>query len=206
MIVGVAMGSAAPLISKAMRNSELSNFQITLLNDRIDKVVPNGVIVMWSGAVNNIPTGWRLCNGQNGTPDLRDRFVVGVGNNYSVGENGGANEVVLLETNMPSHNHSRGTLRIQGKIKSIDLNGENLFYIDEVKTSGALSLSPRKLAVNYGWLAGDGDGGVINEILFDTNNADSWDENGRTSSAGGNVAHENRPPYYALAYIMKVAN
>ena len=64
------MSSAAPLISKAMRNSELSNFQITLLNDRIDKVVPNGVIVMWSGAVNNIPTGWRLCNGQNGKRNL----------------------------------------------------------------------------------------------------------------------------------------
>jgi hypothetical protein len=39
--------------------------------------IPSGVIVMWSGAVVDIPTGWALCNGANGTPDLRDRFVVG---------------------------------------------------------------------------------------------------------------------------------
>ncbi|MCX5905264.1 MAG: hypothetical protein NTV89_17740, partial [Proteobacteria bacterium] len=39
--------------------------------------VPQGAIMMWSGAINQIPAGWALCNGTNGTPDLRDRFIVG---------------------------------------------------------------------------------------------------------------------------------
>lgn len=44
---------------------------------------------MWSGAVNAIPAGWALCNGENGTPDLRNRFIVGAGDEYSVGDTGG---------------------------------------------------------------------------------------------------------------------
>jgi len=47
-------------------------------------------IVLWSGAVGSIPTGWQLCDGTNGTPDLRDRFVVGAGGNYVVDSTGGA--------------------------------------------------------------------------------------------------------------------
>jgi hypothetical protein len=39
--------------------------------------VPSGAIVMWSGTVASIPQGWLLCDGQNGTPDLRDRFIKG---------------------------------------------------------------------------------------------------------------------------------
>ena len=48
------------------------------------------MIILWSGATNAIPTGFVLCDGNNSTPDLRDRFVVGAGNNYSVGATGGA--------------------------------------------------------------------------------------------------------------------
>jgi hypothetical protein len=39
--------------------------------------IPSGVIVLWSGTIANIPSGWYLCNGSNGTPDLRDKFIVG---------------------------------------------------------------------------------------------------------------------------------
>lgn len=59
------------------------------LFDKIDKYLcPAGIITMWSGSTSNIPTGWALCNGQNGTPDLRDRFIVGAGSGYTVGETG----------------------------------------------------------------------------------------------------------------------
>jgi len=47
--------------------------------------LPVGTILMWSGAVANIPDGWQLCNGANNTPDMRDRFVVGAGNAYNPG-------------------------------------------------------------------------------------------------------------------------
>ena len=55
--------------------------------------IPSGVIMMWSGAANAIPSGYVLCNGSNGTPDLRGRFVVGYSNtdgDYDVGDTGGA--------------------------------------------------------------------------------------------------------------------
>ena len=54
--------------------------------------VPLGAIVMWGGTEANIPSGWALCNGQNGTPDLRDRFVLGADENnsqYAIGQSGG---------------------------------------------------------------------------------------------------------------------
>lgn len=51
--------------------------------------VPNGAIIMWSGSVATIPDGFSLCDGTNGTPDLRNRFVIGAGNTYAVGATGG---------------------------------------------------------------------------------------------------------------------
>ena len=50
----------------------------------------SGMILLWSGSTGNIPSGWVLCNGSNSTPDLRDRFVIGAGNSYSVGATGGS--------------------------------------------------------------------------------------------------------------------
>lgn len=49
-----------------------------------------GIIVLWDGALVDIPAGWQLCDGTNGTPDLRNRFVVGAGDTYAVDDNGGA--------------------------------------------------------------------------------------------------------------------
>ncbi|WP_202945713.1 tail fiber protein [Acetonema longum] len=68
--------------------------------------VPSGMICMWSGSIATIPAGWTLCNGQNGTPDLRDRFIVGAGGSYSVGNTGGSNTVTLTVNQIPSHNHA----------------------------------------------------------------------------------------------------
>ena len=122
--------------------------------------IPTGVIVLWSGAANAIPSGYVLCDGNNSTPDLRDRFVVGAGNNYSVNDTGGANTVTLSINEIPSHTHTY-TWQIQG-------NGPN--------ASKATRAQRRTQA---------------------------GDQSGNTGSAGGGQAHENRPPYYALCYIMK---
>ena len=65
----------------------------------------SGMIIIWSGSTANIPTGFVLCDGQNSTPDLRNRFVVGAGNNYNPGDTGGADSVTLTEAQMPQHNH-----------------------------------------------------------------------------------------------------
>lgn len=58
-------------------------------------LIPSGLISLWHGIESMIPTGWALCNGENGTPDLRDRFIVGAGNTYTVGDTGGENAVTL---------------------------------------------------------------------------------------------------------------
>lgn len=65
--------------------------------------VPAGAIIMWSGSIGSIPTGYVICNGSNGTPDLRDRFVVGAGNTYAVGNTGGFTSAVAGSggTNLP---------------------------------------------------------------------------------------------------------
>lgn len=67
--------------------------------------IPIGGIIIWSGAENMIPNNWHLCDGTNGTPDLRNRFVIGAGNNYEVGDLGGEASHVLSINEMPSHSH-----------------------------------------------------------------------------------------------------
>ena len=135
--------------------------------------VPTGAIIMWSGAIANIPVGWALCNGQNGTPDLRARFIVGAGEGiimddslgyqYEVGNTGGHNKVVLTEDQMPRHNHT--------------FFSQN----DDYNASGSKTRG----------LAGDTD--------------TTWvTHHDLIGYAGNNKAHENRPLYYALAFIMKV--
>jgi microcystin-dependent protein len=62
---------------------------------------PVGGIIMWSGSVASIPSGWALCNGSNGTPDLRNRFVVGAGSTYAVDATGGSADAVVV-----SHTHT----------------------------------------------------------------------------------------------------
>jgi hypothetical protein len=54
---------------------------VALVNLRVllDALLPRGLVVLWSGRVADVPDGWALCGGRNGTPDLRDRFVVGAG-------------------------------------------------------------------------------------------------------------------------------
>ena len=71
-----------------------------------ESYIPSGIICMWSGASNAVPSGWALCNGQNGTPNLMDKFVVGAGNTYSVGATGGEATHMLTVNEMPSHSHN----------------------------------------------------------------------------------------------------
>lgn len=64
----------------------------------LDALLPLGVIILWSGSLATIPAGWQLCNGTNGTPDLRDRFVIGAGTTYAVNATGGATTANLAHT------------------------------------------------------------------------------------------------------------
>lgn len=76
--------------------------------------LPAGCIVIWSGAADNVPTGWALCDGQDGRPDLRDRFVLGAGTSHAVGATGGSETVTLSIDQMPEHSHSTTTIYSPG--------------------------------------------------------------------------------------------
>lgn len=69
-------------------------------------IVPQGVIVMWSGTLASIPAGWALCDGNNGTPDLRDRFILGVAAGEAPGATGGSHTKKLTEGELPGHTHT----------------------------------------------------------------------------------------------------
>ena len=70
------------------------------INTTLGFVVPAGGIIMWSGAIGSIPSGWALCDGNNGTPDLTNKFVIGAGNSYAVDATGGSKDAVVV-----SHSH-----------------------------------------------------------------------------------------------------
>ncbi len=116
---------------------------------RSSRQVPAGVIWLWAGAIVNIPPGWQLCDGTNGTPNLRDRFVVGAGTTYAVDANGG--NII--------HGH-----------------GDNFAVGDP---SGTVAVAA----------------GVEEDVPDEMH----------THLLGGSVTNvATLPPYYALAYIMKL--
>ncbi len=157
-----------------------------LLQHMEDHLVPPGGIIMWSGAINDIPVGWALCDGSNGTPDLRNRFIVGAGGTYNVGSTGGANRVTLTISEMPSHDHGSGSL--------------------STSTDGSHSHTYSRPAFSESVGAGSGPSSYQGVITEYTSSAGSHSHSvtGTTSSRGDGLSHENRPPYYALCFIMKL--
>src|SRR5262245_41647431 len=73
--------------------------------------IPAGVIVMWSGSLVSIPTGWKLCDGSGGTPDLTDKFVRGAPPAVDPGSTGGAN----------THSHSMGPMTPASAVVTVDV-------------------------------------------------------------------------------------
>lgn len=111
-----------------------------------------GMIVAWSGAVEDIPAGWHLCNGDDGTPDLRDKFIFGAGGVWEPGDTGGTT----------SHTHN-------------------------FTTFGHTHAIP----------AGN--------VLPDATPAGSYNDSVNVAvDAGTTLPGTNIPPYYALAWIIKV--
>jgi hypothetical protein len=148
--------------------------------------VPAGGIILWSGSISNIPAGWSLCNGANGTPDLRDRFVVGAGNTYAAGSSGGS----LTTGNSGDHNH--------GGTNTTELTVSNAGWSTGGGAPGTITQGTL--------LAGSGNL-EVNEVLESIRAANSPLSIGSHSHNipnSGNHNHSILPPYYALCYIMKL--
>lgn len=90
---------------------------------------PVGTIVIWSGTEDDIPNGWQLCDGTNGTPNLKDKFVLGAGEKYSVGDEGGEEEVTLALEQIPAHSHRFTSYTNQGKYVSTSSSASNILPV-----------------------------------------------------------------------------
>jgi microcystin-dependent protein len=171
--------------------------------------IPSGVITLWSGAIGAIPAGWLLCNGTSGTPDLRDRFVVGAGSTYAVGATGGAATVALVEANLPAHTHT--------------VNGTTGLVSNDHTHSGTTSTDPGHTHT-YEGVGTFGGTGALSETRGASASSASTNTGGAhahtfttggisanhthtfsatSSSVGSGTAVAILPPYYALCYIMK---
>jgi hypothetical protein len=141
--------------------------------------VPSGGIIMWSGSIASIPSGWLLCNGSSGTPDLRNRFLIGAGSTYGVGGTGGSANATLV-----SHTHSASSASTvtdpshsHGYELGADTGGSGL------PRNGGPALAPFRTTNEF------------TGITVSTSTS--------ISTEGSSATNANLPPYYALAYIMK---
>lgn len=148
--------------------------------------VPVGGIIMWSGG--SVPSGWRLCDGGGGTPDLTDRFIRG-GSIGQMGSTGGSDDITLSLANLPSHSHS------------VSLSGST-------NTDGAHSHSTnapnhRLDECDFDEYAG-GDGCANLASITGGAHSHSVSLSGNTDETGAGSSFDNRPAYYVLAFIMRV--
>lgn len=187
------------------------NFLVQQNNSVVKQVnaapIPQGGIIMWSGTITNIPSGWALCNGSNGTPDLRNKFVVGAhsdlsgeaktniqggqytktGGDISHDHGQDTNDHTLTSAQIPSHTHNyKDSYYIEYNDPGVGANGA----VNGVDYLGA---SPK--------YKGSGDSDNDNRYIY-------W-RNGTTNTTGNGASHSHGitsdlhiPPYYALAFIM----
>jgi len=136
---------------------------------------PSGGIIMWSGSIASIPSGWLLCNGTSGTPDLRDRFIVGAGTTYTPANTGGSKDAIVV-----SHTHTAtSTVTDTGHT-----HGGGYLRSDVAGGAG-----PTSGGTAYGQSIPSATTGIT---VATTN-----------TSTGASGTNANLPPYYALAFIMK---
>ena len=144
--------------------------------------VPSGCILIWSGSSGSIPTGFVLCDGTNGTPDLRNSFIVGAGNSYTVGQTGGATTATLTQGNLPNVNFTAtSTVTDPGHFHNIET--WNL-----TTTNGGVARSGTA-----------NDNGPAATTTATTGITVATTVN----SGGSNTPISILPPFYALCYIYK---
>jgi len=170
----------------------------------LNNVVPTGVITLWSGSTATIPSGWRLCNGANGTPDLRNRFVVGAGSTYAVDAKGGSADAVNI-----SHNHSASTNNTGAHTHS--LSGSTNTTGNHTHTYSNADKSNNYQGGGYSDNAKDGStttntstsGNHSHSVSGTANSNGNHKHTITVDNKGVSGTNKNLPPYYALAYIMK---
>ena len=166
------------------------------ITDAVAEVVPVpvGGIIMWTKKELPAPTDhWAICDGRNGTPDLLDRFIVGAGKTYKVRDTGGTNEVALTKAQMPNHTHA---FVMDNQVGVYDVPGGRGTDRND-KNSGWMNGGTK-----YKSSFSSGDNEQARRYFTGTAGGDATDT--EVGNDGYSDAHENRPPYYALYYIMRI--
>ena len=149
--------------------------------------VPQGTILSWFGQLSNIPSGFALCDGKNGTPDLRNRFIVGAGDQYKLSDTGGSSSVLLSEDNIANHRH--------------------LMFVPGYRTLGKGYFYQSLSNSTYVSVGGNSSSGSCEEkynmVSAGSSTAPSIGLTGYAGT-GSPKPFDNRPPYYSLYYIMKL--
>ena len=177
----------------------------------------SGMIMMWSGSIATIPTGWLLCNGSSGTPDLRNRMVIGAGSGYNVADTGGSASTTISSANLPSHTHTYSST--SGSMSADHSHTYSGTTSGQSVTHTHGYLDPIISAVAAGGAPGYGvsDGSTYSQTQ--TTSADhnhtysgtsagasanhTHSVSGTSDATGSGTAATTISPYYALAYIMK---
>jgi len=151
--------------------------------------IPSGIITMWSGSIATIPLTWALCDGTSGTPDLTDKFIVGAGATYTPEDEGGYTDAIV-----PSHTHA------------VSISDPGHFHYSRNFSSGAESPG-YGLTITSGFL----DRVQVNTSVDPTATRPTASAttgiSASTANPSGSVSdlsNRNLPPYFALAYIMKL--
>ncbi|MDP2905181.1 MAG: hypothetical protein Q8O22_02620 [Candidatus Omnitrophota bacterium] len=190
-----------------------------------DNDLPSGAVIMWSGPISSMPAGWVLCDGANGTPDLRDKFIIGAGFADQNGiikttitgiqtQTGGAKEVSLALENIPAHRHFNPAHTHTGPAHSHKgplhqhLQSEHTHAIGSGYSGSIGGFQAAWLGREQDRATMEGGGGLrVGSAGAGTTSSSGQ---GETNSAGVYAAYEgsaaaqnNLPPYYALAFIMK---
>jgi hypothetical protein len=179
----------APTASAGTNTTQLAS--TAFVQTAISAAFTTGMIMMWSGTIATIPTGWVLCNGSNSTPDLRNRFVIGAHSDTAgvayttvTGSNttsGGSKDAIVV-----SHTHT-ATSTVTDPGHNHTLTGRQHAGADGSLNEFGDSVAPENYSNNT-------------SIQTATTGITVATTNASTGSSGTNA---NLPPYYALAFIMK---
>ena len=152
--------------------------------------LPKGSIITYTGDLNKLPGNWHLCDGEDGTPNMKDLFVVGAGNQYALGDIGGTSSTYLSNEEAGTHYHYFGqnNYNNQGNLATSSryVSGNNFKW-----HSGMLGLKGWN-GRGHGSSNAPVNGRPVNLVTTLAYNTD-------------NLPHENRPPFYAIYFIIKMS-
>jgi hypothetical protein len=152
----------------------------------MDAGTPAGVIAIWSGSQASIPSGWHICDGTSGTPDLRNKFIVGAGSNYAKGESGGTSTVTTSATiTVAGHALTAAEIPLHSHGGFVDYYPSSIYSGIQNETTATPANS-------------------VSNVARYTENTGSGSSHNHTASFAGTSSQDKRPPYMGRCWIMRL--